>query len=175
MVHGAVTQQNWGSPTVVCLQQYCDTVSFNAIQRFKSCHCNTYLKNINDTSSCYYDAVSDLMHNWVPQRPDFKSALRVVKMVLNNQCYSYLWLTMWFHAKNLKKHSKNQNRWFYNVNSAPKLRNYRKSPKNRSLNRDLLNFVYRYGIFQMPPGESSCPGGSEYVWQRGGRGCFRLS
>ena len=45
-----------------------------------------------------YDAVSDLMHNWVPQRPDFKSALRVVKMVLNTQCYQYLWLTMWFHA-----------------------------------------------------------------------------
>ena len=30
-----------------------------------------------------YDAVSDLMHNWVPQSPDFKSALRVVNMVLN--------------------------------------------------------------------------------------------
>ena len=25
----------------------------------------------------------------------------------------------------------------------------------------------RYGIFWVPPGESSCPGGSEYVWQRG--------
>ena len=33
----------------------------------------------------------------VAQRPDFKSALRVVKMVLNIQCYQYLWLTMWFH------------------------------------------------------------------------------
>ena len=41
-----------------------------------------------------YDAVSDLMHNLGPQRPDFKSALRVVKMVLNTQCYQYLWLTM---------------------------------------------------------------------------------
>ena len=38
--------------------------------------------------------------------------------------------------------------------------------KNGSLNRDLLNFLYRYGIFWMPPGESSHPGGSEYVWQR---------
>ena len=45
------------------------------------------------------NAVSDLMHNWVAQRPDIKSALRVVKMVLNTQCYQYLWLTMWFHAK----------------------------------------------------------------------------
>ena len=35
--------------------------------------------------------------------------------------------------------------------------------KNGSLNRDLLNFLYRYGIFWMPPGESSHPGGSEYV------------
>ena len=50
-----------------------------------------------------YDAVSDLMHNWSPQRPDFKSALRVVKMVLNTQCYQYLWLTMWFHAKKSKE------------------------------------------------------------------------
>ena len=49
------------------------------------------------------DAVSDLMHNWVPQRPDFKSALRVVKMVLNTQCYQYLWLSMWFHAKKSKE------------------------------------------------------------------------
>ena len=42
--------------------------------------------------------------------------------------------------------------------------------KNGSLNRDLLNFFYRYGIFWMPPGESSHPGGSEYVWQRGVEG-----
>ena len=27
-----------------------------------------------------------------------------------------------------------------------------------------------YGIFKMPPGESSYPGGSEYVWQRGVEG-----
>ena len=47
--------------------------------------------------------------------------------------------------------------------SAPELRNDQKSPKNGSLNRDLLNFLYRYGIFWMPPGESSHPGGSEYV------------
>ena len=31
-------------------------------------------------------------------------------------------------------------------------------------------FLYRYGIFWMPPGESSHPGGSEYVWQRGVEG-----
>ena len=42
--------------------------------------------------------------------------------------------------------------------------------KNGSLNRDLLKFLYRYGIFWMPPGESSYPGGSEYVWQRGVEG-----
>ena len=50
-----------------------------------------------------YDAVSDLMHNWVAQTPDFKSALRVVKMVLNTQCYQYLWLTIQFHAKKSKE------------------------------------------------------------------------
>ena len=53
------------------------------------------------------DEGSDLMYNWVAQRPDFKSALRVVKMVLNTQCYQYLWLTMWFHAKKLKETLKN--------------------------------------------------------------------
>ena len=42
-----------------------------------------------------------------------------------------------------------------------------KKPKNGSLNRDLLKFLNRYGIFWVPPGESSCPDGSEYVWQRG--------
>ena len=31
--------------------------------------------------------------------------------------------------KNRKKHSKNQNRRFYNVNSAPELRNDQKTPK----------------------------------------------
>ena len=49
---------------------------------------------------CIYDEVSD---NWVAQRPDFKSALGMVKMVLNTQCYQYLWLTMWFHAKKSKE------------------------------------------------------------------------
>ena len=58
----------------------------------------------------------------------------------------------------------------YYVNLAPDLRNDQKLPKNGSLNRDLLNFLYRYGIFWMPPGESSHPGGSEYVWQRGVEG-----
>ena len=42
--------------------------------------------------------------------------------------------------------------------------------KNGSRNRDLLNFLYRYGIFWMPSGESSHPGCSEYVWQRGVEG-----
>ena len=33
-----------------------------------------------------------------------------------------------------------------------------------------LIYSTRYGIFWMPPGESSHPGGSEYVWQRGVEG-----
>ena len=36
-----------------------------------------------------------------------------------------------------------------------------------SLNRDLLNFFNRYGIFKVQPGDSSRLDGSEYVWQRG--------
>ena len=41
------------------------------------------------------------------------------------------------------------------------------SPKNGLLNRDLLKFLNWYGMFWVPPGESSCPDSSEYVWQRG--------
>ena len=52
------------------------------------------------------------------------------------------------YKKNQKKRSKNQNRWFYNVNSVPKLRNDQKSQKKNGLfNRNLLNFLYKYGIF----------------------------
>merc|ERR1712004_376354 len=43
----------------------------------------------------------------------------------------------------------------------------KKAQKNGSLNRNLLKFLNRYGIFWVPPGECSCPDGSEYVWQRG--------
>ena len=56
--------------------------------------------------------------------------------------------------KNPKKHSNNQNRRIYYGNSAPELRNDQKSPKNGSLNRDLLNFfigmVY-FGCLQVNP------------------------
>merc|ERR1711899_546003 len=67
-------------------------------------------------------------------------------------------------GKNGSKHPMLSISMAYNVISCKKVK------KNRSLNRDLLNFLYRYGIFWMPPGESSHPGGSEYVWQRGVEG-----
>ena len=76
-------------------------------------------------SALLYDAVSDLMHNWVPQRPDFKSALREVKMVLNTQCFPYLWLMMWFHAKKIQR----KKCWLSYVDSVPRLRNYQKYTK----------------------------------------------
>ena len=118
-----------------------------------------------------YAAVSDLMHNWVAQTLDFKSALRVVRMVLNTQCYQYLWLAMWFHVKKIGRNTQkikiaDFTMWI----RLPSSEMTKKRQKNGSLNRDLLNFLYRYGIFWMPPGESSHPGGSEYVWQRGVEG-----
>ena len=70
------------------------------------------------------------MYNWVAQGPDFKSALRVVKMVLNTQCYQYL--TMQKIKRNTKK---NQNRWFYYVNLAPELNYDKKLPKKNRLGR----------------------------------------
>ena len=42
--------------------------------------------------------------------------------------------------------------------------------KKRITQLRFSQFFYRYGIFWMPPGESSHPGGSEYVWQRGVEG-----
>ena len=47
--------------------------------------------------------VSDLGYNLVAQGPDFKSALRVIKMVLNTQCYQYLCLTVCFYAKKIER------------------------------------------------------------------------
>ena len=41
-----------------------------------------------------YDAVYDQPYISVPKTSEFKSGPRVVKMVLNTQCYQYLWLTM---------------------------------------------------------------------------------
>ena len=71
--------------------------------------------------------------------------------------------------KKVKRNAqKKQNRWFYYT--LPRSEITKNCQKNGSLNRDLLNFLYRYGIFWMPPGESSHPGGSEYVWQRGVEG-----
>ena len=101
------------------------TIKDKTIDSWNKCIPNVNLVACNWT----YNEVSDLMYNWVAKRPDFKSALRVVKMVLNTQWYQCLWLTMWFHAKNPKKHSKNQNRWFYYVNSAHELWNHQKLPK----------------------------------------------
>ena len=45
-----------------------------------------------------------------------------------------------------------------------------KSPKIAKIGITQSRFAqsfYRYGIFWMIPGESSCPDGSEHVWQRG--------
>ena len=47
---------------------------------------------------------------------------------------------------------------------APDLRNHQKQPKKRITQTRFAQFFKRYGIFQVAPGESSCPDGSEYVW-----------
>ena len=79
----------------------CNLESSPSLSTWSTCNRNKPRSQNNHKSQ--YDAVSDLMHNWVAQRPDFKSALSVVKMVLNTQCYQYLWLTMCFHAKQSKE------------------------------------------------------------------------
>ena len=47
-----------------------------------------------------YDAVSDLMHNWVPQRPDFKSGKNVSK-------HSMLSISMAYNVISCKKVERN--------------------------------------------------------------------
>ena len=54
-----------------------------------------------------YDALQDKPYISVPKKSQFQSGPRVVKIVLNTQCYLYLWLTMWFHAKKSKETLKN--------------------------------------------------------------------
>ena len=49
------------------------------------------------------DAVQDQPHISVPKTSEFQSGPRVVKMVLNTQCYQYLCLTMRFQKKQTKE------------------------------------------------------------------------
>ena len=58
--------------------------------------------------SSAYGALQDKPYISVPKTSQFQSGPRVVKMVLNTQCYLYLWLTMWFHAKKSKETLKNK-------------------------------------------------------------------
>ena len=47
-----------------------------------------------EISHLIYDAVRDQPYISVPKTSEFESGPNVVKMVLNTQCYQYLWLTM---------------------------------------------------------------------------------
>ena len=57
------------------------------------CDKNVVIARLRDKNAVFIYlfiyAVSDLMHNWVPQRPEFKSALRVVKMSLKTIWVSF--------------------------------------------------------------------------------------
>ena len=72
---------------------------------------------------------------------------------------------MWFHAKKCQpKHSKNQNRWIYNIIRAVQLRVTQNDLNLGSRICDLLIF-FQYVIYWVAPGESSCLEDSEYVWK----------
>ena len=105
-----------------------------------------------------YDAMSDLMHNWVAQTLDFKSALRVVRMVLNTQCYQYLWLAMWFHVKKSEETLKKSKSPILQCKFGSRAQKWPKNAKKTDHSIAIYSiFLYRYGIFWMPPGESSHP------------------
>ena len=130
-------------------------------------NCSTQQSFLFSTAYLYwlYDAVWDRVYISVPKTSEFQSGPSVVKVVLNTQCYQYLWLTLWFHTKDQKKPSKNQNRWFRYINWAPDRRNHQKSLKKKSITQSrFAHIFYSYGMFWMVPVESSSPGGSECVW-----------
>ena len=61
---------------------------------------------LQPTADCQqnpYDAVQDQPYISVPKTSEFWSGPRVVKMVLNTQCYLYLWPTMCFIQKKSKE------------------------------------------------------------------------
>ena len=68
------------SQTLHCLPPHFD---FCSIWTSNTTMHPTAMLNWHPKQDLTYDKVSDLMYNWVAQRPDFKSALRVVKMVPN--------------------------------------------------------------------------------------------
>ena len=114
-----------------------------------------------------YDSIATVGEILVWWRADFQSGSRVLKKVFWAFSYLYLWHTMWFHAKKLLKTLK----FWKSLNSLCKSGSRpQKSPKKAQKTDHSIaiysNFFNRYGIFWVPPGESSCPGGSEYVWQR---------
>ena len=57
--------------------------------------------------------------------------------------------------------------WYMTRSLAPDLRNHQKYPQKLCTQSRFAQFFNRYGIFWIKHGESSCPDGSEYAWQRG--------
>ena len=77
--------------------------------------------------------------------------------------------------KNRKKHSKNQNRRFYNVNSAPELRNDQKTPKKRITQSRFTQFFVQVWYILDASRLILTSRRFRICVAKGGRGCFRLS
>ena len=112
---------------------------------FFSCSWNYhFLPPVSDASAnllaYIFDAVQDKPYISVPKTPNFK----VVQSGKNGSKRPMLSISMAFNVisckKSWKKHSKTQNRWFYNVNSAPEPRNDQKSSKKRNTKSRFTQF-----------------------------------
>ena len=57
---------------------------------------------------------------------------------------------------------------------GPRLQKSTEISKKTITQSRFTQFPYRSGMFWMVPGESSCQGGSEYVWQGGVEGVFMV-
>ena len=98
-----IFNNKWKCCQLLPMDNHNSYLMLNLIVNLVTTTTNTNIKEQVHKPSFTKDAVSDLMHNWVAQRPAFKNAVRVIKKVQNTQCYQYLWLTMWFHAEKLKE------------------------------------------------------------------------
>ena len=111
------------------------------------------------TTTYIYESFATVGEIRVWWRADFQSGSRVLKKLFWTFSYLYLWHTMWFHAKKLLKTLKFWKSLNSLCKSGSRPQKSPKKPKKRTTQ----------SRFWVPPGESSCPDGSEYIWQRGGR------
>ena len=84
--------------------------------------------------------VRSTLHNSPKSLREFKSDPRVVKMVLNTQCYQYLWLKMWFHTKKSKETLKKPKSLILQCKFGSRAQKWPKTTKKRITQSQFTHF-----------------------------------